>query len=237
MNSFQVGCKTKPSFFEVCRSRLTRSGWFCGLLVFIRVTEASALSQAAFLDFNSAGQYTANFNPWNDSGGVNAGNYCFAERTSAGVASSGGVSVFQNTDTSATYNGGAWNFSTNGAVAVVSVLIKANGLTSANKVQLGFLNTSVNGFYNNANVAFESFRFVPVSSTAWSMREQYKAASGIPTETILGTNNIIAGHWYKFWVGLTNTGGVLGNYTAGCAIYDFGADGISPGPNVITFSP
>src|SRR3954470_18085951 len=94
---------------------------------------ALALGQTLFVDFNTAGQYTANFNPWNDSSGANAGNYCFSESTSAGVNGSGGVSVFQNTDTSATYNGPAWNFSTNGATVIVSALIKANGQTSANR--------------------------------------------------------------------------------------------------------
>src|ERR1043166_5389946 len=135
----------------------------CVFLILIELLARSGFSQTAFLDFNAPGQYTSNFNPWNDVGGANAGNYCFAEGASAGVNASGGVTVFQNTDTTATYNGGSWNFSTNGAVVVVSALIKANGLTSANKVQLGILNTSANGFYNNANVAFESFRFVPTS--------------------------------------------------------------------------
>jgi uncharacterized repeat protein (TIGR03806 family) len=211
-------------------------GQICFLLIFFALAETSAFSQTAFLDFNAAGQYASNFNPWNDASGVNAGNYCFAEGASAGVNASGGVTVFQNTDTTATYNAGAWNFSTNGAVVVVSALIKANGLTSANKVQLGILNTSANGFYNNANVAFESFRFVPTSATVWSLREQFKTATAAPVEATLGTVNIIAGHWYKFLVGLTNTGGTLGNYTAGCAIYDYGTDGITPGANIITFS-
>src|SRR5262245_45364239 len=109
-----------------------------------------SFGQTLFLNFNTPGQYTGNFNPWNDSGGANAGNYCFAENAGAGVNGSGAVSVFQNTDTTATYNGGAWNFSTNGAALIVSALIKANGQTSANKTQLGFLNTNANGMYNNA---------------------------------------------------------------------------------------
>jgi hypothetical protein len=123
------------------------------------------LGQTVFVDFNTPGQYTANFNPWNDSTGVNAGNYSFSENTSAGVNGSGGV-----------------------------------------------------------------------SATSWSAREQYKTATGSALETILGTNRIVAGRWYKFVVGLTNTGGTTGNYTAGCALYDYGADGLTPGTNVISFS-
>jgi uncharacterized repeat protein (TIGR03806 family) len=195
-----------------------------------------AFGQTLFLNFNTPGQYTANFNPWNDSSGANAGNYAFAEGASAGVSGSGGVSVFQSTDTTATYNGGGWDFSTNSATVIVSALIKANGQTSPNKTQLGFLNNTTNGLNGNANVAFESFRFVPVAATSWSVREQFKTATGSATETILGTNSIVVGHWYKFLVGLTNTGGAAGNYTAGCAIYDYGMDGLSPGTNVISFS-
>ncbi len=213
--------------------------WFV-LWVFIAVfafaSSTFVSAQTLLLNFNTSGQYTANFNPWNDSGGANAGNYCFAESGTAGVGGSGGVSVFQNTDTSATYNGASWNFSTSGAALIVSALIKANGQTSANKVQLGFINTNGNGFLNNANVAFESFRFVPVAATSWSLREQFKTASGTTTETTLGTNSVVVGHWYKFVVGLTNTAGLSGNYTAGCAIYDYGTDGLTPGANVISFS-
>src|ERR1051326_2097198 len=139
-------------------------GQICFLLIFFALAETSAFTQTAFLDFNAAGQYTSNFNPWNDASGVNAGNYGFAESTSAGVNGGGGISVFQSTDTTATYNGGGWNFLTNGAVIVVSALIKANGQTSANKVQLGFLNSTTNGLNGNPGVAFESFRFVPVTA-------------------------------------------------------------------------
>jgi uncharacterized repeat protein (TIGR03806 family) len=195
-----------------------------------------AFGQSLFINFNTPGQYTANFNPWNDSSGANGGNYAFAESTTAGVNGSGGVSVFQNTDTTATYNGNGWNFSTNGATLIVSALIKANGQVSGNKAQLGFLNCTTNGFNNNGGVAFESFRFVPVTATSWSLREQYKTAAGAATETILGTNSVTAGRWYKFVVSITNVGGAAGNYTAGCAIYDYGIDGLTPGANVVGFS-
>ena len=207
------------------------------VMVFFAIGLSSfSFAQTLFFDFNTPGQYSANFNPWNDSGGTNAGNYDFAENATAGVNGSGGVSVFQSTDTTAVYNGSAWNFSTNGATIIISALIKANGQTGANKAQLGILNTNANGLNNNAGVAFESFRFVPVSSTSWSVREQYKNATGSATETTLGTNSVTAGRWYKFVVGLTNTGGTAGNYMAGCAIYDYGTDGSTPGPNVIGFS-
>ena len=193
-----------------------------------------ALSQTRFLDFNATGQYSANFNPWNDNGGLNAGNYAFAESATAGVNGSGGVSVFNTNDTSATYNGGSWNFSTNGAAMAVSVIVKANGQSSANKVQVGILNTNGNGFYNNSGVAFESFRFQPASSIVWSVREQYRTNNTL--ETTLGSINIIPGHWYKFSVSLTNTGGTSGSYSAACAIYDYGTEGLTPGTNLIVFS-
>jgi hypothetical protein len=195
-----------------------------------------AFCQTLFYDFNVAGQFTGNFNLWNDSGGSNAGNYDFAECAACGVNGSGAVTVFQSTDTTATYKGGSWNFSTNGAAIVVSALIKANGqANTGNKTQLGILNTNANGFYANAGVAFESFRFIPSSATTWSLREQYKPASGTTVETTLGSvPNIIAGRWYKFFVSLTNSSGT--NYSAACALYDFGTDGMTPGTNLITFS-
>src|SRR5579859_6725222 len=64
-------------------------------------------AQTAFIDFNVPGQYTNHFNPWEDTGGANGGVYSFAENSSAGVGASGAVSVFQNNDTTAVYNGGA----------------------------------------------------------------------------------------------------------------------------------
>src|SRR3954471_24785278 len=82
-----------------------------------------SFGQSVFINFNTPGQYTGNFNPWNDSSGLNAGNYSFAESTTAGVNGSGGVSVFQSSDTTATYNGNGWNFSTNGATVIASALI------------------------------------------------------------------------------------------------------------------
>jgi hypothetical protein len=72
------------------------------LMVFFAIGfETFTFGQTLFFDFNTPGQYTANFNPWNDSAGVNAGNYCFAENATAGVNGSGSVSLFQNTDTTA----------------------------------------------------------------------------------------------------------------------------------------
>ena len=38
------------------------------------------------LDFNTVGQYTNNFNVWQDNNGVNGGAYAFTENTTDGVA-------------------------------------------------------------------------------------------------------------------------------------------------------
>jgi Chitobiase/beta-hexosaminidase C-terminal domain len=209
---------------------------FLAIAIFLAWVTTPAFCQTLFYDFNTAGQFTGNFNLWNDSGGNNAGNYDFAECAACGVNGSGAVNVFQSTDTTATYKSGSWNFSTNGATMVVSALLKANGqANTANKIQLGILNTNANGFYANTGLALESFRFVPSSATTWSLREQYKPASGSTVETTLGSvPNIITGHWYKFTVSLTNSSGT--NYSAACALYDFGTDGVTPGTNMITFS-
>ncbi|MDE3065919.1 MAG: hypothetical protein KGJ60_00055 [Verrucomicrobiota bacterium] len=193
-----------------------------------------APAQTVFLDFNTAGQYTGNFNPWNDSSGSNGGNYSFAESPTAGVGGGGGVSVFQSTDTTAAYKSGGWDFSTNGATITLSLLLQANGQASGNKIQLGVMNVNDNGLNNNAGVAFESFRFIPSSATVWSLREQYRTG-GAMTETPLGTVNVTVGRWYQFVVSLANTAGAAGNYSAVCALYDFGADGLTPGTNLVAF--
>ncbi|PWU19720.1 MAG: hypothetical protein C5B50_05905 [Verrucomicrobia bacterium] len=192
-------------------------------------------AQTVFLDFNTPGQYTNNFNPWNDSGGGgNGGNYSFQESNTNGAGGSGCVSVFQSNDTTATYKTGSWNFSTTGAAVILSLLVKANGQTAANKVQLGLLNTNNNGLNNNTGVAFESFRFVPDGATTWSVREQYRTAGAV-TENTLGDVTWTLGHWYKFVVSLTNTS-AAGSLNGSCALYDYGTDGLTPGTNIVTFS-
>src|SRR5258707_7118808 len=207
-----------------------------GLVFLLALAELPALAQTVFFDFNIKGQYTNNFNPWNDNGAHgNGNNYSFAESTNAGAGGSGGVGVFQSNDTTATYKNGSWNFATNNATISLSVLVQANGQSSGNKLQLGILNTNANGFNSNTNVAFESFRFIPSSATAWSLREQFRTANA-NTETSLGTVSVTVGHWYKFVLNLTNTSGASGTYNAGSLLLDFGADGLTPGSNIVTFS-
>src|SRR5258706_1833490 len=113
------------------------------------VSLAPAFAQTVFLDFNTAGQYSSNFNAWNDNGGDNGGVHSFIESATGGIGGAGGVSVFQNNDTTATYKSGSWNFSSNGAALILSTLVKANGQASGDKVQLGIINTNYNGLNNN----------------------------------------------------------------------------------------
>src|SRR5260221_729933 len=206
------------------------------ILLSVCLWAGRSFAQSVFLDFNTPGQYAGNFNAWNDNGaGGNGGNYSFSENTTAGVGGSGNISVFQSNDTTATYKNGSWDFSSNGAALTLSVLLKANGQTSGNKVQIGILNSITNGFNSNTGVAFESFRFLPSSATVWSRREQYRTANA-NTETTVGNVNVLPGRWHKFVVSLTNTSGASGNYNAGCALSDYGTDGLSPGTNLHTFS-
>src|SRR5271157_3624551 len=144
----------------------------CALAVLMCFWTRPGHAQTGFVDFNTAGGLTNRFNLWNDAGGTDGGNYAFAEGTAAGV---GGISVFQSTDTTATYKAGSWDFSTTGAALTVSFLFQANGLTSGDKIQLGILNTNHNGLNNNAGVAFESFRLIPLSPVSWGLYEQYRS--------------------------------------------------------------
>ncbi len=197
---------------------------------------ATGQAQTAFLDFNTVGQYTNNFNPWNDNGGANAGAYAFEENASDGVGGSGGVDVDQSTDMTATYKSGSWNFATNGSTLIVSTLIYAAGGNNADKIQLGVVNVNNNGLNSNTGVAFESYRFIPASTTSWSLYEQYRSEGGTTTSAALGNVSVIAGHWYKFVVGMTNVSGASGNLLAGCALYDYGTTGLTPGTNLVTFA-
>ncbi|HEV7924559.1 MAG TPA: hypothetical protein VGR14_04345, partial [Verrucomicrobiae bacterium] len=122
-----------------------------------------AMAQTAFVDFNSVSEYTNNFSPWNNNNGQQGNNFSFEENITNGVGGSGGVAVFADNDTTAVYNGGSWNLSTNGATVVVSVLIYTDGQNSGDKVQLGIMNSTTNGLNGNPGVDFESFRFIPTS--------------------------------------------------------------------------
>src|SRR5436190_20451072 len=93
--------------------------------------------QTAFLNFDKPSQYTNNFNPWNDAGGANGGTYAFSENLAVGVGGSGGVSVLNNSDTTASYTAGSWNLASNGATIILSTLLFSDGLSSGDKVQFG----------------------------------------------------------------------------------------------------
>ncbi len=206
------------------------------LLAFFCFGPLPVFAQTAFLDFNTIGEYTNNFNPWNDTGGVNGGVYAFEENSNDGAGGSGGVSVDQSTDMTATYKSGSWNFATNGSTVIVSTLIYAAGGNNGDKIQLGVVNSNDNGLNSNAGIAFESFRFIPASTTTWTAYEQYRAQGVSTTSAALGNVTVTTGHWYKFVVGMTNTSGGSGNLTAACALYDYGTNGLTPGANLITFS-
>ncbi|HEY4416572.1 MAG TPA: chitobiase/beta-hexosaminidase C-terminal domain-containing protein [Verrucomicrobiae bacterium] len=217
--------------------RKTLNRWLNRLLpVFLSGMATSALAQSALSDFNTPGQLTANFSSWNDAGGVNAGNYAFAENTTDGVNGSGGINVAQNTDTTVTYKSGSWNFATNGANLTVSTMIYAAGGNNGDKIQLGIINSTANGLNGNAGVQFESFRFIPASATTWTAYEQFRSGETLTTGAALGNVTVTAGHWYKFTVSATNISGASGNMAAACALFDYGINGVTPGANLVTFS-
>lgn len=200
-------------------------------------SQASAVPdvQTVLVDFNTAGQYASNFNQWNDSGGTNGGNYDYLESAGVGVGGSRGISVYRSTDTTATYKTGSWNFGTTGATVIMSTMIKANNSNSGDKIQFGITSSNANGLNNNTPLAWESYRFVPVSNAVWSLREQYRDNNSL-TENTLSNVTVIPGHWYKMVVSLTNTSGSSGNFNAGCAFFDYGTNGLTPGSNIIAFN-
>ncbi len=192
----------------------------------------SVAAQTALVDFNAPWEYNANFNVWNDQGGTRGTTPSFVQTATSGVNGSGGISVFGSTDTTVVYAARGWDFSTNGAALTVSVMVHADGQVSADKVQLGIINTNLNGLNSNPGVAFESFRFIPAASNNWTLREQVRSTN-VSTETLLGTAPVVPGHWYKFLVSLTN---IPTGFQAWCDLLDFGTNGLTPGPSVISFS-
>lgn len=205
-------------------------------LALAMLTASAAQAQDAFLNFNTVGQYTNNFNVWEDINGVDGTQPTFEENLTDGVGGSGGVSVFGNSDTTAVYKSASWNMALDGATMVVSILIQANGQTSANKIQLGIMNEPTNGLNSNPGVEFESFRFIPISATSWGLYEQYRIGNITTSPATLGTVAVVPGRWYDFIVGVTNISETTGTYAAGCALYDYGTDGLTPGTNVVTFA-
>ena len=219
------------------RRRLIFNSYFVLFLVFMFLGASACLAQTTFLDFNTPGELAGNFNMWNDNGsGANAASYCFEENSIDGAGGSGGIDIYQSTDTTATYSGAGRNFATNGATIIVSALIYAIGGDNGDKIQLGVMNDNTNGLNANTGVEFESFRFLPVSATTWTAYEQYRTGNANITSAALGNVSVIAGHWYKFVVGMTNTSGASGNIAAACALFDYGTNGLTPGTNLITFS-
>ena len=116
------------------------------------------------------------------------------------------------------------------------MLIHANGQSSGDAVQLGFINSSNSGFYSYPGIEFESFLFIPTNSTNWTLHEQHRSKDITIDSGALGTVSVVPGHWYRFVVGLTNYGGSLGGLDVGCALDDRGPDGATPGANRIPFS-
>src|SRR5580658_8720619 len=160
------------------------------------LSTCAAVAQTAFVNFNSVGEYTNNFFPWNDNAGVQGGDFSFEENPTNGVGGSGGVAVFANNDMTATYNAASWNLSTNGANVIVSIMIYTDGQSGGNKVQLGVMNSHTNGLNGNAGVSFESCRFLPDSATDWPLFEQY-CDNGATGGSELGDVTVQVNHWYK----------------------------------------
>ncbi|HEX3987943.1 MAG TPA: immunoglobulin domain-containing protein, partial [Verrucomicrobiae bacterium] len=212
------------------------SAHFWCLLLGLALSPVAGIAQTTFLNFDAPGQFTGNFSLWEDVGGVNGNNYSFEENSADGVGGGGGISVYQNNDTTASYNAGSWNISADGAAIIESMLVYTDGQSNGDKVQFGVANSTTNGLNNNAGVVFESFRFIPNSATSWGLYEQFRTNNNMVTGASLGSVTVATGHWYKFVVGITNTSASTGILSAGCALYDYGTDGLTPGANLITFS-
>jgi Immunoglobulin domain len=207
-----------------------------------RVTSSNAVltvntnaseGQNLLLNFNTPGQYTGNFN--------NPGTASPCTETNAGGVTNSGAILVTGADGNATYNAGTWDFSTNTAWINVSMMVKIQQATStADKIQLGLVNSSTAGFATAAagdGWNFGSFRLLPQSTTAPTYQLAYQTATNGTTSSANAGSvvTLTVGHWYQFNTYFTNTGPGT-SYNIACSLIDYGTNGATQGTNVFTFS-
>ncbi len=206
------------------------------LLVLCVFLAQSVSAQSLLLDFNTPGEYTGNFsNP-------GTGSSCL-ETNAGGMGNSGALRVTGG-DSNATYTNGSWNFSSNGASISVSMMMEIQQATAsggtANKIQLGFVNSTTAGYALAAagdGWVFGSFRLQPQSTTAPTYQLVCQTATNGTTANV-NVGSVITltiGHWYQFNTYFTNTGPGT-SYNLASSLIDFGTTGEVEGTNVFAFS-
>ncbi len=224
---------TSKSQSNVHRSSF--ASWRSLLLMLPLLAAHSLFGQAAFIDFNSVGQFTNNFSGRNFQTANTVG--VWYETNGAGVSGSASLDGINNSgnDTTMTYGTDAFDFSTDGKTLNVSMMVKIKSPTAAAKaLQLGFIsstNLSMNDFNPNA---FMSVRFgsSAAASFAYNAELQQRPTTGPTLTTNTSANfNVAAGNWYQLSATFLNIKSTLPNgYRVVTAqVRDFGASGTTPG--------
>jgi len=203
-------------------------------LIGFAVLTASANAQVLY-DFNtSQADYNANFT--STAGGTF---YQTGWQATGGVSNSGSMNT-NGTQQTGFYNTSVGQFTTNGDTKFVSMYFLAGTLTSNN-----FDGRAQVGFGTDTAVSFGSGSFVggTVATTAndgtngtnYALRVNYRnGGTGANTQDTNMGNLITNNEWYQLRLDLNYTGSNA--YTATVNLYSWGADGVTGGGLVDSFT-
>jgi hypothetical protein len=159
------------------------------------------------------------------------------------VGGSGGLYAQATGDGDAVYNAGGFDFSQSGENLTLSMMVyvTAGATGGSDKFQLGMC-YSTNTPYGGAGAygtsvlnEFASYRLLTTAagSSTYTLEYQYSTGGGANTQTA-GLQNVAlsANEWYQMNVYYVNNGN--GTLTMSTALYDYGANGTTPGALVNT---
>ena len=203
-------------------------------------------------DFNSPGQFTNVMYRLVDNDWIGTLMPSIIWETNTGGANgSGGLDVTGTADTSIILPAMGYDFSVNGKTLVASTMVKIAAPTQNNRnTQLGFVTgtniwngTTANGI---SDINPQGFMSVILQSTvqpalAYQLRLQHRRTDGgiaevIPVQTT--SNLLTAGTWYKLVGTFANIkGSKADTITFTATLQDMGANGVTPGANIISYAP
>jgi hypothetical protein len=208
---------------------------------------AHVQGQSFFVDFNTANQFTDNFNVYQNAATpvVSFTGSPYTQGAASGIGGTGGIDVTAGggttgltSDSTAIYKNSTFDFSTSGTSLTISAMMKIipTSETGNRLLQLGFVNDPTSGMNGNAGLAFTSMRFNPPGTTgasgsvAYTPQWQTKVAAGTTTVNTAGAPspiNFTTGDWYKMSLTFVNNGG--GSIGGSGSVQDFGTDGLTAG--------
>ena len=194
--------------------------------VFALVTSAPSASAAAMIDFNTPGQFAANF--------TGTG---FTQVADGGVGNSGSLDVVN--DSTAVYTGETFGLAVGDTFTTSLAVLKQAALvgSSSRLVQLGLGNSAMPTF-TTATTSFLSARISSTGTTPAStfrLETQFRDGTTFNTTQQGDTFALTNGNFYNFTVDLARTGDTT--YTIAGTLVDLGASGTASPTAVASFAP